>query len=272
MSAAASSSAAPAANARHATYKLRYKDDYAVEVGLDEAGRGCLFGRLYVGAVAFSNDEEDFFDHGATLKEIKDSKVISKRKRAILSDYIEDCALATSVAYAEAAEVDALNVLQADLACMHRALDALVVPVERVLVDGDHWRPYKDTEGYAIVDGDAQYLAIAAAGILAKVARDKWVESVVETHPEWDAQYGLGRNMGYGTVVHMEGLKKHGATLEHRRTFAPVAAAMGLPVKEKRMYPKKFKKGAVAAPANTVVDSDVFLATSSGTWMGVDED
>jgi ribonuclease HII len=212
-------------------YKLRYKDDDAVEVGLDEAGRGCLFGRLYVGAVVFSNDTEAFFDHGATLQTIKDSKLLTKRRRAILYDYIQECAVDKAVEYATAAEVDALNVLQADLTTMHRALDSLQVPVDRVLVDGDHWRPYKDSEGYAIVDGDAQYLAIAAAGILAKVSRDRWVESVVMEHPEWDANYGLLSNMGYGTAVHMKGIQTHGVTVEHRRSFAPVAAALGLPTR-----------------------------------------
>ena len=79
-------------------------------------------------------------------------------------DYVQECALDKVVAYAEVDEIDTVNILQADLNCMHRALDSLQIPVDRVLVDGDHWRPYKDTEGYAIVDGDAQYLAIAAAG------------------------------------------------------------------------------------------------------------
>lgn len=223
-------------------YKLRYKHDDAIEVGLDEAGRGCLFGRLYVGAVVFSNDLEDFFDHGAALHTIKDSKLISKRKRDIVYDYIQECALEKSVAYAEAEDVDRLNVLQADLTAMHAALDSLQVPVERVLVDGDHWRPYKDTEGYAIVDGDAQYLAIAAAGILAKVSRDRWVESMVALHPEWDTWYGLSTNMGYGTATHMEGLTAHGVTPQHRRSFAPVRAAMGLPMKEPYTKEKKGKK------------------------------
>lgn len=220
-------------------YKLRYTDDDAVEVGLDEAGRGCLFGRLYVGAVVFSNDMEDFFDHGAALKEIKDSKLITKRKRAILYDYIQECALDKAVAFAEAEDVDRLNVLQADLSTMHAALDSLQVPVERVLVDGDHWRPYKDTEGYAIVDGDAQYLPIAAAGILAKVARDRWIETVVAEHPEWDTYYKLSTNMGYGTAAHMAGLKEYGITSQHRKSYAPVRAALGLPAKEKRGGGKK---------------------------------
>jgi ribonuclease HII len=225
------------------SYKLRYKDDDAIEVGLDEAGRGCLFGRLYVGAVVFSNDTDDMFDNGAALNQIKDSKVISKRKRAILYDYVKECALDSTVAYAEAEEVDRLNVLQADLSAMHRALDTLSVPVERVLADGDHWRSYKDTEGHAIVDGDAQYLAIAAAGILAKVSRDRWIESVVADHPEWDEWYGLGSNMGYGTAAHMKGLKEHGACSEHRRSFAPVAEALGLPVKPKFTGRKPKKSG-----------------------------
>jgi ribonuclease HII len=222
-------------------YKLRYKEDDTVEVGLDEAGRGCLFGRLYVGAVIFSNDTDDMFDHGAALSDIKDSKLLSKRKRAILYDYVKECALDSAVAYADVDEIDRLNILRADLATMHRALDTLIVPVERILVDGDHWTPYKDTEGYAIVDGDAQYLAIAAAGILAKVSRDRWVESVVVEHPEYDEMYGLGSNMGYGTKVHMEGIVKYGVTSEHRRSFAPVRKVLGLPVKEKSGHSTKGK-------------------------------
>ena len=161
------------------SYSLSFKPDALVEVGLDEAGRGCLFGRLYVGAVVFAKDEEDFFDHGATLATIRDSKTLSARKRAILYDYIQEAALDKAVAYAESTEVDEFNVLQADLRCMHRALDALTIPVHRILVDGDHWKPWrrdgKDVEAHTIVDGDASYLSIAAAGILAKEARDAWV-------------------------------------------------------------------------------------------------
>jgi ribonuclease HII len=212
-------------------YKLRYKEDDVIEVGLDEAGRGCLFGRLYVGAVVFSNDTDDMFDNGVALNEIRDSKLLTKRKRDILYDYIQECALDKATAFVTAKEIDEQNVLQADLTAMHRALDSLVVPVERVLVDGDHWRPYKDTEGHAIVDGDAQYLAIAAAGILAKVSRDRWVQEMVAANPEWDSHYGLSTNMGYGTAKHMTGLTAHGVTPEHRRSFAPVRAITGGPIK-----------------------------------------
>jgi ribonuclease HII len=221
------------------TYKLRYKDDDIVEVGLDEAGRGSLFGRLYVGAVVFSNELDDFFDHGAALQDIRDSKLMTKRQRAILYDYIQECALDKAVAFATAAEVDALNVLQADMTAMHRALDSLQVPVQRVLIDGDHWRPYKDSESHTIIDGDAQYLPIAAAGILAKVAHDRWIEEIVGLHPEYDIRYGLSKNMGYGTAKHMTGLSQFGATDEHRRSFGPVRAVLGLPLKEKFIRGKK---------------------------------
>jgi ribonuclease HII len=217
-----------------AGYKLRYKEDDVIEVGLDEAGRGCLFGRLYVGAVAFSNDLEDFPDGGEMLDMIKDSKKLSKKKRDLMYDYIIENALDTCVAYAEVDEIDRDNILQADLSAMHRALDGMNVPVERVLADGDHWRPYRDTEGFAIVDGDAQYLSIAAAGILAKVSRDRWVCDMVAKHPEWETQYGFSNNMGYGTAKHMKGLVEYGATAQHRTTFAPVRAVLGLPLKEKK--------------------------------------
>ncbi len=220
------------------SYAFAYKPDSLVEVGLDEAGRGCLFGRLYVGAVVFAKDPEDFFDHGATLATIRDSKTLSERKRAILYDYIQEAALDKAVAFAEVSEVDEFNVLQADLRCMHRALDALTIPVDRILVDGDHWKPWKnsdgkDVEAHTVVDGDASYLSIAAAGILAKVARDTWVAEVCAAQPEWNEHYGLLSNKGYGTATHMRGLQLHGATEQHRRSYAPVARALGLAVKEK---------------------------------------
>lgn len=227
------------------SYKLHYANDDAVEVGLDEAGRGCLFGRLYVGAVVFAKDEEAFFDHGVTLKTIQDSKVLTPKKRAILYDYIQECALDKSIAFAESTEVDQYNVLGADMRTMHRALDSLTVPVDRILVDGDAWRPWKNEEGqcveaHTIVDGDAEYLSIAAAGILAKVARDKWIEEICLEHPEWNTQYGLLSNKGYGTAAHMKGLSEHGATPQHRRSYAPVRQVLGLPVAQKA---KRVQKG-----------------------------
>lgn len=230
-------------------YALAYKNDDAIEVGLDEAGRGCLFGRLYTGAVVLPKDADDLFDHGAALHTIKDSKVLSERKRAIVYDYIQECAIDKAVTWAEVDEVDTYNVLGADMRAMHRALDALTVPVERILVDGDAWRPWRNTEGqeveaHIVVDGDASYLSIAAAGILAKVSRDRWVEEICREHPEWNEHYGLLKNKGYGTAAHMAGLQHHGATDQHRRSFAPVARALGLPVAaNKTEKTKKIRKG-----------------------------
>lgn len=230
-------------------YTLAFKNDDVIEVGLDEAGRGCLFGRLYTGAVVFPKDADDLFDQGAALKSIRDSKTLSERKRAIVFDYIQECAIDKAVTWAEVDEVDQYNVLGADIRAMHRALDALTVPVERILVDGDAWRPWCNSDGqeidaHVVVGGDASYLSIAAAGILAKVSRDRWVEETCREHPEWDAHYGLLRNKGYGTAVHMAGLQHHGATAQHRRSFAPVARALGLPVAPKVVEKtKKIRKG-----------------------------
>lgn len=225
--------------ARPNKLELRYANDGLVEVGVDEAGRGCLWGRMYVGAVVFSDDPVGaFFDHGAGLAAVRDSKKLSPRRRAIVRDYIHETALDYSVAWVEPSEIDQYNVLQADLMAMHRALDALVAPVQRILVDGDAWRPWaplvedgrraaQPVEAHLVVEGDGKYLPIAAASILAKTAHDDWVQEVVAAHPEWDAQYGLSRNMGYGTATHMQGLEQHGATPLHRASFAPVRNVLG---------------------------------------------
>jgi len=201
-------------------------DDGAVEVGLDEAGRGSLWGRLYVGAVVMSPEDEAYFDHGATvLAEIADSKKLTRRKRGILADFIRENAIEVAVAYAEPEEIDRDNILQADMSAMHRALDSMIVPFQRILVDGDIWRPYpRGIPAITIVDGDAVSLPIAAASIIAKEAHDQWVREELERRPELQERYGLGSNMGYGTAAHMAGLKTWGADVLHRRSFAPVAA------------------------------------------------
>jgi ribonuclease HII len=228
-------------------YNIHFAPDEAIEVGIDEAGRGCLFGRLYVGAVVFPKEMDDFFDQGAALQQIKDSKTVSERKRGILYDYIQECAIDKAVTFAESTEVDEYNVLVADLRTMHRALDALTVPVDRILVDGDAWKPWRNESGqiaesHIIVDGDASYLSIAAAGILAKVSRDRWIEEVCAEHPEWDAKYNLLKNKGYGTAAHLKGLSEHGVTEQHRRSYAPVRQAMGLPIADKKIV-KRVRKG-----------------------------
>ena len=208
--------------------------DDSVEVGLDEAGRGSLWGRLYVGAVVMSPEDEAYFDNGATLQLIRDSKKLTRRRRAVLSDWIRENAIETVVAWAEPEEIDTYNILRADMRAMHRALDAMSVPFQRILVDGDIWKPYtrvdgKDSElveAIPIVEGDAMSLPIAAASIIAKEAHDQWVRETVAERPELQERYGLGTNMGYGTAAHMAGLRAWGADALHRRSFAPVAAVL----------------------------------------------
>ncbi len=237
---------------RMTSYKLAFIDDDNVEVGLDEAGRGCLFGRLYAAAVIFPKEYDVFFDNGVGLNAIKDSKKLTERKRNILFDYIKECAIETSVAHSEVEEIDKINILQADIQAMHRALDTFETPFQRILVDGDYFKAYtkekKHIQHHTIVDGDASYLSIAAASVLAKVSRDKWIESVCETHPEYNDHYSLLSNKGYGTAAHMKGIKEHGVVVEHRTSFAPVREALGLPV-EKKERKKAFEKAAGGAGA-----------------------
>jgi len=205
-------------------YDLKFLDDDLVEVGIDEAGRGALFGRMYVGAVVLPKDLDCFFDNGAALNEIKDSKKLTARKRDILYDYVKECAIDHSVAWCSNTQIDEENVLQADLNTMHRALEQLAVPVQRVLVDGDSWKKWdghEDVEINKIVEGDSKFLAIAGASIMAKVERDRWVLSCCEEHPEWDVRYGLSSNKGYGAPKHMAGLKEHGPTPLHRMSWGP---------------------------------------------------
>jgi ribonuclease HII len=212
--------------------KRQWINDGLVEVGLDEAGRGSLWGRLYVGAVVMSPEDEAYFDNGVALKQITDSKKLTRRRRAILADFIKENAIEAVVEWSEPEEIDTLNILRADMAAMHRALRSMLVPFQRILIDGDHWEPWKDeagdiVPGITIVEGDAHSLPIAAASIIAKEAHDDWVREMVEANPELDERYGFASNMGYGTAKHMEGLTTWGATPLHRKSFAPVARVLG---------------------------------------------
>lgn len=208
--------------------KRQWIDDGLVEVGLDEAGRGSLWGRLYVGAVIMSPDDESYFDNGVVLRQIKDSKKLTPRRRAVLNDFIHENAIEAVTMWAEPEEIDKINILQADMAAMHRALDLFEVPFQRILVDGNVWNPWysKQTEvpGITIEKGDSVSLPIAAASIIAKEAHDNWVQEMVRNDPRLEERYGLAKNMGYGTAKHMTGLQRWGPDVLHRRSFAPVRA------------------------------------------------
>jgi len=205
------------------------------EIGIDEAGRGPLYGRVYVGAVVLPKDSPDFH-----YEWMRDSKTIKSHKKIMeIAEHIKTHAIAYSIQYAEAAEVDRLNILQAVMTTMHRCLDDICVQLEikgetdyqnaLALVDGNYFKPYikfdEETDTIltmphiTIEQGDGHYMSIAAASILAKSARDEYMLEECEKNPEWKEHYGFHTNMGYGTKKHMEGIKQHGMLPEHRRSF-----------------------------------------------------
>ena len=181
--------------------------------GVDEAGRGPLAGPVVAAAV--------ILDPRQPIAGLADSKKLTARRRERLYDEICAKALCCSIAQASVAEIDRLNILQATLLAMQRAVAGLRLPPAKVLVDGNRL-PTLGVLAEAIVDGDATVPAISAASILAKVQRDRWC---AEVDAQWP-QYGFAAHKGYGTAAHLAALRAHGACEHHRRTFAPVAAAL----------------------------------------------
>jgi ribonuclease HII len=182
--------------------------------GIDEAGRGPLAGPVVAAAV--------ILDPGRRIDGLRDSKVLSAERREELALRIRDGAVAFAVAQASVAEIDALNILQATLLAMRRAVDALQVAAEYALVDGNQM-PRLPIPGRAVVGGDALEPAISAASILAKTARDAMMRAFDAQHPG----YGFARHMGYGTPDHLDCLRRLGPSPLHRRSFAPVRSLLG---------------------------------------------
>ncbi len=177
--------------------------------GVDEAGRGPLAGPVVAAAV--------ILDELQPIKGLADSKVLTARRRERLFDEIRAKALCCCIAEASVAEIDALNILQATLLAMRRAVEGLRLKPAKVLVDGNRL-PVLKIPAEAIVKGDAKVKAISAASILAKVHRDRLCQRLHEEHP----QYGFDGHKGYPTPEHLAALRAHGACLHHRRSFGPV--------------------------------------------------
>ena len=184
--------------------------------GVDEAGRGPLIGSVVAGAV--------ILDPSNPITGLADSKKLSEKKRLLLADEIREKSLAWAVAEATAAEIDQLNILQASFLAMQRALDALSLPAEFVLVDGNRLPRTLQQPAMAVVKGDARHPAISAASILAKVTRDAQLMALHLQHPE----YGFASHKGYPTKAHFEALARYGALPEHRSSFAPVKKQLAL--------------------------------------------
>ncbi len=181
--------------------------------GVDEAGRGPLMGPVVAAAV--------ILDDLHPIKGLADSKVLTALRRDKLYDEIRAKALCFSIAQASAAEIDEINILQATMLAMKRAVEGLRLKPAKVLVDGNRI-PTLVIVAEAIVGGDALVPAISAASILAKVWRDRWCQEMDLAYP----QYGFASHKGYGTAEHLAALRQHGACPEHRRTFSPVAQVL----------------------------------------------
>lgn len=184
-----------------------YYEQGRVEAGCDEAGRGSLAGSVYAAAVILPPDYHN--------ERLNDSKKLTARQRYALRQDIERDAVAWAVGVVTPQEIDQINILNASILAMHRALDQLQVRPEAIIVDGNRFKPYRDLPHTTIVKGDGKYLSIAAASILAKTYRDDEMIRLAQEYPDYDWQH----NMGYPTRKHREAIRQHGITPYHRRTF-----------------------------------------------------
>ena len=178
-----------------------------IEAGCDEAGRGCLAGSVYAAAV--------ILPEGYQNELLNDSKQLSEKKRYQLREIIERDAVAWAVVIVTPEEIDQINILNASILAMHRALDQLKVRPEAIIVDGNRFKPYQELPHTTIVKGDGKYLAIAAASILAKTYRDDYMNQLAEEYP----QYYWRSNKGYPTRKHREAIRQFGVTPYHRKSY-----------------------------------------------------
>ena len=178
-----------------------------IEAGCDEAGRGCLAGSVYAAAV--------ILPEGYQNELLNDSKQLTEKRRYQLREIIEKDAVAWAVGIVTPEEIDKINILNASILAMHRALDQLKVRPEAIIVDGNRFKPYQKLPHTTIVKGDGKYLSIAAASILAKTYRDDYMNQLAEEYP----QYDWLSNKGYPTKKHREAIKQFGITPYHRKSY-----------------------------------------------------
>jgi ribonuclease HII len=211
------------------TYYL--EDPNIAEIGVDEVGRGPLFGRVYSAAVILPKDGS--FEHS----KMKDSKKFSSKKKINeVANYIKENALAWHITYEDEKTIDSINILQATQQSMHKSIEGVIAKYQtknpekyQLLVDGNYFKPYtrfnknkkmiEQIEHICIEGGDNKFTAIAAASILAKVERDAYIEDLCSENPELKTKYSIDSNKGYGSAKHLQGIKEHGITIWHRRSF-----------------------------------------------------
>ena len=200
----------------------QYENEGDIEVGLDEAGRGCLFGPVCIAGVIWVKEEPE------NSMEVKDSKKCSEKYRNKCYEYIKLNAIQYSIQMIDHEEIDKKNILQCSIEGMHLCLDDITKKqnVDMILVDGNHFKQYYSSkmdefiEHQCVIKGDNTYKSIAAASILAKTHRDNYIIQLVKENPELE-KYGIHKNKGYGTKEHMDAIKKYGITKWHRKSFAP---------------------------------------------------
>lgn len=187
--------------------KLHFDEKNDYECGVDEAGAGPLMGPVFAAAVIWNVD----------CPQLNDSKKLTPKKRKELSEYIKANATDWAIYQIDEKEIDEINILQARIKAMHKAIGnlELVDFIELLLIDGNRFTPYFEIPFEMVVKGDSKYQSIAAASILAKVAHDEYILQLHEKYP----MYGWDKNMGYGTKAHREAIQKYGATPFHRKTF-----------------------------------------------------
>lgn len=178
-----------------------------MEAGCDEAGRGCLAGPVFAAAVILPPDFHNDI--------LNDSKQLTAARRYALRDIIQREAIAWAVAECSPAEIDQMNILRCSILAMKRALDKLTVRPQHIIIDGNRWTPYHDIPAHTIIKGDATYMSIAAASVLAKTYRDDLLCELARQYP----QYGWERNFGYPSKAHREAIRLYGPTPHHRMTF-----------------------------------------------------
>ena len=213
--------------------KFYNESENIYEIGVDEVGRGPLFGRVYTAAVILPKD--DTFD----CSMVKDSKKFTSKKKILeAAKYIKEHALAWYISFQDENTIDKINILQATQLCMHDSISQIIKETNKIkkeeekyslLIDGNYFKPFtylnKKTNKIELIPyttiekGDNKFASIAAASILAKVERDKYIEELCEENPTLSEHYGIDSNKGYGAKKHIDGIKEHGITIWHRRSF-----------------------------------------------------
>jgi len=195
---------------------LTYHTDNLLEIGVDEAGRGPLFGRVYAGAV--------IWPPGLSNTIVKDSKKYTKSSdRELAYEYVIEHAIAYGVAYVEPEEIDSINIYNAVMKAMHEAIRQININPDHILVDGNSFVPFLDQNGdypsfTTIIGGDNKYCSIAAGSVLAKVEHDRYIDSMCDQYPILD-RYDLRHNKGYGAPKHFSAIQEFGITQYHRKSF-----------------------------------------------------